>query len=98
MDVLLKSVQKRAGVTLALTLFSPLIFLQSQRECPPQRTNVMMPLLRPTMMLVVNGSGCLRQALSCGAGAWALAAATSDVIHPVSFAIFFLRSISIFGI
>lgn len=44
----------------------------------------MMPLLQPTMMLVVNGSGCLRQALSCGAGAWAWEVATSDVIHLVS--------------
>lgn len=44
----------------------------------------MMPLLQPTTMLVVNGSGCLRQASSCGAGAWAWAVATSDVTHPVS--------------
>lgn len=44
----------------------------------------MMPLLQPTMMLVLNGSGCLRQALSSGAGAWAWAVATSDVIHLVS--------------
>lgn len=44
----------------------------------------MMPSLQPTMMLGVNGSGCLRQASSCGAGAWAWAVATSDVIHLVS--------------
>jgi len=43
-----------------------------------------MPSLRPTMMLGLNGNGCLRQASSCGAGAWAWAVATLDVIHQVS--------------
>lgn len=65
--------------------FPPLIFLQSQRKCPPLRIHVTMPLPRPTTMLGVNGSGCLRRASSCGAGAWAWAVATSDVIHLVSF-------------
>lgn len=52
--------------------------------CPTLRIYVMMPSLQPTMKLGVNGSGCLRQASSCGAGAWAWAVATSDVIHLVS--------------
>lgn len=45
----------------------------------------MMLSLQPTMRLVLNGSGCLRQASSCGARAWAWEVATSDVIHLVSF-------------
>lgn len=68
------------------TLVSHLsIFSQSQMQFLPAKTLVTMPLLQPTMMLVLNGRGCLRPGSSCGAGAWVWAVATSDVTHPVRF-------------